>query len=110
MRDSSVPKIVYLLSDGRTHDYPKDAEMSDLMRHQISNLDIWAYGTGDYVAMPELLNITKNPDKIITNKNLEKLGGLFDQWKGIEVCEKQPGNHFLLRYLLPRFYRMCQRY
>uniref|UniRef100_A0A914YXT9 Uncharacterized protein n=1 Tax=Panagrolaimus superbus TaxID=310955 RepID=A0A914YXT9_9BILA len=90
MRDSSVPKIVYLLSDGRTHDYPKDAEMSDLMRKRVPNVDIWAYGTGDYVAMPELLNITKDVAKIITNKNLEKLEGLFDQWKGIEVCEKQP--------------------
>lgn len=80
-----------VLSDGRTHDYPKDAEMSDLMRKKIQNLDIWAYGTGDYVAMPELLNITKDVAKIITNKNLDKLEGLFDQWKGIEVCEKQSG-------------------
>uniref|UniRef100_A0A7E4ZWU6 VWFA domain-containing protein n=1 Tax=Panagrellus redivivus TaxID=6233 RepID=A0A7E4ZWU6_PANRE len=90
MRDSSVPKIVYLLSDGRTHDYPKDAEMSDLMRRQIRNLDIWAYGTGEYVAMPELLNITKDAKKIITNKNLNELEPLFDSWKGIEVCEVQP--------------------
>ena len=90
MRDSSVPKIVYLLSDGRTHDYPKDAEMSEAMRKRFSNLDIWAYGTGEYVAMPELLNITKDAKKIVTNKNLNELEPLFDQWKGIEVCEKQP--------------------
>lgn len=59
MRSSNVPKIVYLLSDGRTHDYPKDAEMSDLMRRKIPNVDIWAYGTGDYVAWNELINITR---------------------------------------------------
>uniref|UniRef100_A0AC34QTC8 Uncharacterized protein n=1 Tax=Panagrolaimus sp. JU765 TaxID=591449 RepID=A0AC34QTC8_9BILA len=90
MRDSSVPKIVYLLSDGRTHDYPKDAEMSELMRRKIPNVDIWAYGTGEYIAWNELSNITKDKKKIITSKNLNDLEPLFDKWKGIEVCEKQP--------------------
>ena len=32
MRDASVPKILYILSDGRTHDFPKDWEMSDIVR------------------------------------------------------------------------------
>lgn len=59
MRSSSIPKIIYLLSDGRTHDYPKDTEMADLLRQQISNIDIYAYGTGEYVAMDELIAITK---------------------------------------------------
>lgn len=59
MRPFDVPKVVYLLSDGRTHDFPKDAEMADLMRRQIPNVHIWAYGTGEYVAMSELLNITR---------------------------------------------------
>ncbi|VDD88055.1 unnamed protein product [Enterobius vermicularis] len=90
MRSSNVPKIVYLLSDGRTHDYPKDAEMSDLMRRKIPNVDIWAYGTGDYVAWNELINITRDAKRIITNKNLDNLEPLFDPWRGIEVCEERP--------------------
>ncbi|VDM25595.1 unnamed protein product [Toxocara canis] len=90
MRPSNVPKIVYLLSDGRTHDFPKDAEMADLMRRQIPNVDIWAYGTGEYVAMSELVNITRDPRKIVTNQNLDDLEPMFDQWRGTEVCEKQP--------------------
>lgn len=59
MRSSDVPKIIYLLSDGRTHDYPKDTEMAGLLRRTIANVDIYAYGTGEYVAMNELLAITK---------------------------------------------------
>lgn len=59
MRPSHVPKIIYLLSDGRTHDYPKDREMADLLRQRISNVDIYAYGTGEYVAISELIAITK---------------------------------------------------
>ncbi|VDK66536.1 unnamed protein product [Gongylonema pulchrum] len=59
MRPSYVPKIIYLLSDGRTHDYPKDTEMADLLRQQIDNSDIYAYGTGEYVAISELTAITK---------------------------------------------------
>uniref|UniRef100_A0A0N5AE05 VWFA domain-containing protein n=1 Tax=Syphacia muris TaxID=451379 RepID=A0A0N5AE05_9BILA len=90
MRPSNVPKIVYLLSDGRTHDFPKDSEMADLMRKTIPNIDIWAYGTGDYVAWNELVNITKDPKRIITNKNLDQLEPLFDPWKGVEVCEERP--------------------
>ncbi|VDK29416.1 unnamed protein product, partial [Anisakis simplex] len=90
MRPGTVPKIVYLLSDGRTHDYPKDVEMSELMRSQIPNLDIWAYGTGEYVAMNELINITRDPSKIVTNQNLDDLEPMFDQWRGTEVCDRQP--------------------
>ncbi|CAG9533231.1 unnamed protein product [Cercopithifilaria johnstoni] len=90
MRPSNVPKILYLLSDGRTHDYPKDTEMADLLRQQISNIDIYAYGTGEYVAVDELIAITKDPKKIITNQNLEELEPIFDRWKGTEVCEKLP--------------------
>lgn len=59
MRPSNVRKIIYLLSDGRTHDYPKDTEFADLLRQQIDNIDIYAYGTGEYVAMNELIAITK---------------------------------------------------
>ncbi|KAI1721088.1 von willebrand factor type A domain-containing protein [Ditylenchus destructor] len=90
VRPANVPKIVYLLSDGRTHDFPKDSEMADEMRHRIPNIDIWAYGTGEYVAMSELIKITKDESKIVTNKNLDKLEPLFDQWHGTEVCDKQP--------------------
>lgn len=59
MRPSNVPKIIYLLSDGRTHDYPKHVEIADLIRQRIRNVDIYAYGTGEYVAISELLAITK---------------------------------------------------
>ncbi|KAL4002843.1 von Willebrand factor type A domain family protein [Acanthocheilonema viteae] len=90
IRPSNVPKIIYLLSDGRTHDYPKDTEMADLLRQRISNVDIYAYGTGEYVAMDELIAITKDPKKIVTNQNLEDLEPIFDRWRGTEVCEKLP--------------------
>lgn len=79
MREANVPKILYLLSDGRTHDYPKDWEMVDVVRRldcritkritsygrydiefrSIPNIDIWAYGTGNYVAMSALVNYTR---------------------------------------------------
>ncbi|KAE9419632.1 hypothetical protein Angca_005074, partial [Angiostrongylus cantonensis] len=91
MRDSSVPKIVYLLSDGRTHDYPKDLEMVDILRRQsIPNLDIWAYGTGNYVAMPALVNYTQDLNKVVTNANLQTLELRFDPYRGTETCEKIP--------------------
>ncbi|CAB3401343.1 unnamed protein product [Caenorhabditis bovis] len=90
LRDGSVPKIVYLLSDGRTHDYPKDWQMSDTLRKSIPNIDIWAYGTGDYVAMTALANYTLSEDKIVTNKNLEKLEPQFQKFRGSEICEQQP--------------------
>ncbi|KAI6240169.1 hypothetical protein M3Y99_00504300 [Aphelenchoides fujianensis] len=90
MRGPSVKKIVYLLSDGRTHDFPQDAIASDAMRRTIPNLEVWAYGTGEYVAMNELINITKDDSKIITSKNLTLIEPLFDFWHGVEVCEKQP--------------------
>lgn len=35
MRDSSVPKILYILSDGRTHDFPKDWEMADAVKKYV---------------------------------------------------------------------------
>jgi hypothetical protein len=91
MRDSSVPKIIYLLSDGRTHDYPRDFELADTLRSRIPNLSIYAYGTGEYVALPALLNYTRDERKIITNKNLIELEPQFDRWRGTEVCEKMPG-------------------
>lgn len=59
MRGANVPKILYLLSDGRTHDFPKDSEMAEAMRRAMPNFDIWAYGTGEYVAMSELVKITR---------------------------------------------------
>ncbi|KAM3723755.1 Cuticlin-6 [Dirofilaria immitis] len=90
MRSPHISKIIYLLSDGRTHDYPKDMEMADLLRQQIDNIDIYAYGTGEYVAMNELIAITKDPKKIVTNQNLEDLEPIFDRWKGTEICEKLP--------------------
>ncbi|VDK62130.1 unnamed protein product [Onchocerca ochengi] len=90
MRPPHVSKILYLLSDGRTHDYPKDTEMADLLRQQIDNIDIYAYGTGEYVAMNELIAITKDSKKIVTNENLEDLEPIFDRWKGTEVCETLP--------------------
>ncbi|VDK86223.1 unnamed protein product [Litomosoides sigmodontis] len=90
MRPSNVPKIIYLLSDGRTHDYPKDREMADLLRQQISNVDIYAYGTGEYVAISELIAITKDSKKIVTNQNLKDLEPMFDRWRGTEVCEELP--------------------
>ncbi|KAI6201597.1 hypothetical protein M3Y96_00859100 [Aphelenchoides besseyi] len=90
LRGPNVKKIVFLLSDGRTHDFPKDAIASEAMRRSIENLSIYAYGTGEYVAMNELINITKDETKIITNKNLTLIEPLFEFWHGIEVCEKQP--------------------
>lgn len=96
MRDASVPKIVFLLSDGRTADYPKDLEFSAAMRRAIPNLSIWAYGTGDYVAIEELANMTGSYEKIVTNKNLTQLEPMFDAYKGIEICEKAPGTKYPL--------------
>lgn len=90
MRDASVPKILYILSDGRTHDFPKDWEMAEVVRRTVPNLQIWAYGTGEYVAWPALLNYTQDTNKIITNKNLEALEPLFDAFRGVEICEKIP--------------------
>ncbi len=110
MRGPKVPKIVYLLTDGRSHDSPQDIEFADRLRAEIPNLEIWAYGTGDYVAMPALLNYTKNPSKIVTNKNLTTLETTFDWWRGTEVCEKVPGKCYLLLqyyYTFQRQYGMC---
>uniref|UniRef100_A0A1I7TB33 von Willebrand factor type A domain protein n=1 Tax=Caenorhabditis tropicalis TaxID=1561998 RepID=A0A1I7TB33_9PELO len=90
LRDGTVPKIVYLLSDGRTHDYPKDWQMSDVLRREIPNIDIWAYGTGDYVAMAALANYTQSEQKIVTNQNLQKLEPQFEKYHGTEICEQQP--------------------
>ncbi|PIO75043.1 von Willebrand factor type A domain protein [Teladorsagia circumcincta] len=90
MRDANVPKIIYLLSDGRTHDYPKDWEMVNVVRRSIPNVDIWAYGTGNYVAMPALLNYTQDASRIVTNANLNTLESRFDPFHGIEICEKIP--------------------
>ncbi|KAK6028827.1 von Willebrand factor type A domain protein [Ostertagia ostertagi] len=90
MRDANVPKIIYLLSDGRTHDYPKDWEMANVVRRSIPNVDIWAYGTGNYVAMPALLNYTQDASAIVTNANLNTLESRFDPFHGIEICEKIP--------------------
>ncbi|VDO34217.1 unnamed protein product [Haemonchus placei] len=90
MRDANVPKILYLLSDGRTHDYPKDWEMANAVRRSIPNIDIWAYGTGNYVAMPALLNYTQDASRIITNANLNKLESIFDPFHGVEICEQIP--------------------
>ncbi|KAK6055021.1 von Willebrand factor type A domain protein [Cooperia oncophora] len=90
MRDANVPKILYILSDGRTHDYPKDWEMANVVRRSIPNVDIWAYGTGNYVAMPALLNYTQSASRIITNANLNTLESIFDPYHGIEICEQIP--------------------
>ncbi|CAJ0598603.1 unnamed protein product [Cylicocyclus nassatus] len=90
MRDANVPKILYLLSDGRTHDYPKDWEMADVVRKTIPNIDIWAYGTGEYVATPALVNYTRDASKIVTNANLNRLEPQFDPFHGVEICETIP--------------------
>uniref|UniRef100_A0A8R1DV22 ZP domain-containing protein n=1 Tax=Caenorhabditis japonica TaxID=281687 RepID=A0A8R1DV22_CAEJA len=101
MRDGTVPKIVYLLSDGRTHDFPKDWQMADILRREIPNVDIWAYGTGDYVAMTALANYTQSEVKIVTNENLQKLEPQFDRYRGTEICEQQPGTKkFLVERVL----------
>ncbi|KAH7731383.1 von Willebrand factor type A domain containing protein [Aphelenchoides avenae] len=64
--------------------------MAQLLRERISNLQIWAYGTGEYVAMSSLTDITQDPSKIVTNKNLSLLETQFEPWKGTEVCDKMP--------------------
>ncbi|CAJ0578546.1 unnamed protein product, partial [Mesorhabditis spiculigera] len=90
IRDWSVPKVLFLLSDGRTHDFPMDFEIVEDLRRSHPRLEIWAYGTGEYVAMTALLNYTRNADKIVTNSNLDKLEDMFAPWHGIEICETQP--------------------
>ncbi len=44
MRGKEVPTLVFLLSDGRTHDYPEDKVQADRIRHDFHPIDFWAYG------------------------------------------------------------------
>lgn len=56
-----------------------------------SGIDIWAYGTGEYVAIEELVNLTADANKIVTRKNYQHLVELFSPFKDVEVCEKISG-------------------
>lgn len=89
MRGSNVPKVAFLISDGRTQDYPEDNIQSAKLRSM--GVDVWAYGLGEYVAIEELINVTNDANKVVTRKNYPLLKQLFDQYKGVEVCEEVPG-------------------
>ncbi len=50
MRGPEVPKVLYVLSDGRNHDYPKGKEWADKIKAMHPELEIWAYGS--FVSLP----------------------------------------------------------
>lgn len=91
MRDSSVPKIAFLISDGRTQDYPEDIVQSAKLRDL--GVNIWAYGLGEYVAIEQLINITADPAKVVTRKNYPHLKELFEPYKATEICQEVAGRY-----------------
>lgn len=88
-----MPTIAFIVSDGRTQDYPADSVQSAKMRSL--GIDVWAYGTGEFVAIEELVNLTNDANKVVTRTNYHHLTELFSPYKSVEVCEKAPGQFFL---------------
>uniref|UniRef100_A0A915J234 VWFA domain-containing protein n=1 Tax=Romanomermis culicivorax TaxID=13658 RepID=A0A915J234_ROMCU len=86
MRPGDVPKIAFLISDGRTQDYPDDTNQAVRLRSY--GVDVWSYGLGEYVAIEELINVTGDANKVVTRKNYPHLKELFEPFKGVEICEK----------------------
>jgi len=86
MRGPNVPKIAFLISDGRTQDYPEDSNQAAKLR--AVGVDVWSYGLGEYVAIEQLINVTGDPNKVVTRKNYPHLKELFEQFKATEVCQK----------------------
>lgn len=91
-RGPEVPKIVFLLTDGRVGDRELAESMPNVLRNMFPKgvLKIFAYGTGDYPAMQDLLFYVDGPELIITAKNQNRLEPLFADFKGVEICEEKP--------------------
>ncbi len=59
MRGKEIPKIAFLLSDGRTHDHPLDKIWAEKIRQTIPGLQFWAYGINS--SFLYCLKATQNP-------------------------------------------------
>lgn len=94
MRGPDVQKMVFLLSDGRTNDHPKDYQGGQAIRER--GIDLYSYGTGKYVAVEELWEITKDKKKVFTQSNYNDLKQFFQQYAGVQRCEDRPGKANLI--------------
>jgi Mg-chelatase subunit ChlD len=91
MRGPEVPKVLFILSDGRTHDWPKDWQMADEIRRRIPGIEMWAYGTGEYYAESALLNYTRDVNKIAREWSLEEdIQRIFADFAGRTICKPAP--------------------
>lgn len=89
MRGRDVPKMIFLLSDGRSNDKPRDYQGGQAIRER--GIDLYSYGTGQYVAIEELWEITKDKKKVFTQTNYNDLKLHFQQYAGVQACEDRPG-------------------
>lgn len=93
-RGPEVPKVVFLLSDGRTAptDYDLAESMPSVLRGMFPRgvLDIFVYGTGEHVAMTDLRRYVDEERKMVTSQTIERIELLFDDFKGHEICEDKP--------------------
>jgi hypothetical protein len=92
-----VPTIVFIVSDGRTYDSPRNLDEIAAAKIKGKGIPIWAYGTGQYVAIEELIDLTGDPKMVFSKstqtqvkKNYKDMLKFFSDYKSEEVCEKAP--------------------
>jgi len=90
----NVKRILYLLSDGRSTDHPKDSTWGERLR-QDKNIEMYAFGLGKYIDWPILREVitgsrSSGYDRIVNSENATAMVQWFAPWKGAEICDEVP--------------------
>jgi collagen type VI alpha len=90
MRGPEVPKFLFLFSDGRASDFPKDTDSALILRDTY-NIPIFVYGYGEHLDWNPLTEIVGGDSlHIVNSRNASEMFNWIAPWKGIEICEDVP--------------------
>lgn len=90
----NVKRIIFLLSDGRSTDYPLDKEVAVKLRNE-KRIELFAFGLGEYIDWATLREVTSGSrfegyTHIVNSRNVSAISSWFSPWKGVEICEEEP--------------------
>jgi uncharacterized protein YegL len=90
----NVKRILFLLSDGRSTDYPQDKLNAEILRKE-KNIELYAFGLGEYIDWAVLREVVSGSRRegylhVVNSRNVSATTEWFNPWKGVEICEEVP--------------------
>jgi uncharacterized protein YegL len=89
-----VDRVLFLLSDGRSRDYPLDVQAAKNLREQ-KRVKLYAFGLGEFIDWAVLREVVTGShfdgyNQVVNSGNLTNGLDWFTPYKGTEVCEEVP--------------------